>query len=622
MSGILGIFNRNGNPVKKKIAEDMFETMSYLGSDEHDLWIDGPVALAHAMLWNTPESKYEHLPLYQDEYVLTMDARIDNRDELAKELELPDRPMSEIGDSEFVLAAYRKWGEECSKHLLGDFAFVIWDRKRQQLFCSRDYIGVKQFYYYLDNEKFVFSNDIKVLLACSEIEILYDDDAIAKYLRPDFNVEQDFTFYENVHKLLPARSITVRRDEKKETIYWKAEECPKIRYENIDQYLDSARKLLEKAVYVRIRSAYPVASHLSGGLDSSSIAVLASRKLAESGQSLTGFNWIPALDGSDISNYYEWNNSKKIALLENIEHQAIGLSEEDIFDIYKTLNVMHGDTLHFWYESQIQKYANNKNMRVILSGTGGDQFISHKGLIPKVRISWKKRFKKVHRTLVSESLGSRDLILKYIQKFYSFIVYRAMPDWLLCIYNGSYCSYRVPKYMQPTIAKKIKKLQANIWQTNNMNIRNSMLSNVSNGSIQARLESWDISGKSNKIEYRYPLLDRKLVEFALGIPEDLFYHNGQERFLFRHIIEKLLPQEVIWFDTKYEPKRVKNYIETTQKSQKLWRNLYNFEDKNCKYFKLDELFREIDMCKSENHGIIAYIASSILIIESLKKGKE
>jgi len=145
MSGFFGIFNRNRKPVERTMAEKMLEKMSEWEPDESDLWIDGSMALGHAMLWNTPESKYEHLPLQKYAYILTMDARIDNRDELAKELDLPDCPMSEIGDSEFILAAYQKWGEECPKHLLGDFTFVIWDTKKQQLFCARDPLGIKLF---------------------------------------------------------------------------------------------------------------------------------------------------------------------------------------------------------------------------------------------------------------------------------------------------------------------------------------------------------------------------------------------------------------------------------------------------------------------------------------------
>jgi len=110
MSGFFGIFNRNGKPVEGNVANKMLDAMSYWEPDERDLYIDGPIAMGHAMLWNTPESKYEHLPLVKDGYVLAMDARIDNREELTKEIELPDRSMSEIGDSEFILGAYKKWG--------------------------------------------------------------------------------------------------------------------------------------------------------------------------------------------------------------------------------------------------------------------------------------------------------------------------------------------------------------------------------------------------------------------------------------------------------------------------------------------------------------------------------
>jgi len=144
VSGIFGVFNRNTKRVNKDTINIMLDAMSYWESDDHGIWINGTVAFGHTMLWNTPESKYEHLPLEKNAYVLTMDARIDNRDELAKELVLPDLPLEKIGDSEFILSAYRKWGEDCPKYLLGDFAFAIWDGNKRQLFCARDHVGIKQ----------------------------------------------------------------------------------------------------------------------------------------------------------------------------------------------------------------------------------------------------------------------------------------------------------------------------------------------------------------------------------------------------------------------------------------------------------------------------------------------
>lgn len=203
MSGFFGIFNRNGKPVEEEIVDNMLEAMSYWDPDEKAVRMDGPVALGHAMLWNTPESKYEHLPLKQDAYILTMDARIDNREELAKEIELPDRPMGEIGDSEFILGAYKKWGEECPKHLLGDFAFSIWDTKKEQLFCVRDHVGIKSLYYYLDENKFIFSNDIRSIIEYPDIDTKYNDDAMALYIMTCDVLHSEWTFYQNIIKLPP-----------------------------------------------------------------------------------------------------------------------------------------------------------------------------------------------------------------------------------------------------------------------------------------------------------------------------------------------------------------------------------------------------------------------------------
>ncbi|MCK5538063.1 MAG: hypothetical protein KAI79_14655 [Bacteroidales bacterium] len=619
MSVICGIFNRNGNPVDKKIVDDMFKAMTYWESDEHDFWIDGPRVFGHAMFWNTPESKYEHLPLQKDVYVLTMDARIDNRDELANELQLPNCPMSEIGDSEFILAAYQKWGEECPKYLLGDFSFVIWDDKKQQLFCSRDYIGIKSFYYYLDDEKFIFSNEIKVLLSYVEIEYILNEDAIAYYLKYDFLAEQDTTFYSNIHKLLPATTMTIKSNEKKVYTYWKAEECSKIRYKSLDEYIYHARELLEKAVYTRIRSIYPIATHLSGGLDSSSIATLASRKLAENGHTLTGFNWIPILDNDISQNYFEWAHSHKIALLENIEHKAIKLSENDVWDIYKTLDITLGNAISFWYEYPIQKYARKKNIRVILSGTGGDQFISHKGRRDTTVFSWREE---VYGILYSKDLKIRDRIVKIIKS----IIRSIVPHWIFCIYNKRYCSFKVPKYIKPSMSKLIKSLRSRNELTNSINMRNSMLNELCNGSLQSRIDAWSTLGRLNQVEYRYPLLDRRLVEFALSIPEEIFNKNGKERFLFRRIIEELLPQEIVWFNTKYEPKRVEEYMKISKKAQSEWKKLYISRHEN-PYINVDTLFNEIDRQSQKNdissadYDRITTVTSVILLLEFFNKGK-
>ncbi|UPT77274.1 asparagine synthase-related protein [Sulfurovum sp. XGS-02] len=629
MSGIFGIFNRDGKPVDKKIVETMLEAMCYWKPDDHGVWSEGPVALGHTMLWNTPESKLEHLPNRKNSHVITMDARLDNREELAEKLEILDRPIDQITDSDFILSAYEKWGEACPKHLLGDFAFAIWDEKKQQMFCARDHIGIKPFYYYMDDEKFVFSNEIKGILSHVGIAKVLNDDAVAYYLKHTLLSDLDMTFYENIYKLHAATSITIRIDKKQQNIYWRAEECPKIRYDSLDEYIKHARELLEEAVNARIRSVYAIGSHLSGGIDSSSIAVLASRKLHERGDRLTGFNWTPVLDKDADIDYFEWGNSKKIASLENIEHQAIDLSEEDIFALYKTIDITQGDSIAFWYEHQIQKYANKQNIRVILSGTGGDEFLSNSSYGYIAGFFWKGEFKRAFRALRLEGFRSRYPILGFIKRFYREVILPSVPDWLYCIHSGTYCSFnKVSNYIKPSMKTLIKGLSSNDKLLPSFGVRNTMLNALNDGLIQTRVESWNVSGVSDRIEYRYPLLDKRIVEFALGIPEEIFRQEGKNRFLFRRAIEGLLPKEIIWSNTKYEPKRVEKYMVISQKAQIKWMKSYTMADQENKYFKLDSIFRDIDMgsCKESvsksNYGMITTITNLILAIEACKRYKK
>ena len=127
MSGIVGVYYLDGRPVCQKDLEGMSLILAHRGPDCAGLWSEGAVGLGHRLLWTTPESLHEHLPMVSTSgnIVLTADARIDNRDQLIADLGLGDRAAEDITDSVLILAAYEKWGERCPARLLGDFAFVI-----------------------------------------------------------------------------------------------------------------------------------------------------------------------------------------------------------------------------------------------------------------------------------------------------------------------------------------------------------------------------------------------------------------------------------------------------------------------------------------------------------------
>lgn len=148
MSGICGIVSLSGEPLRPESLGPAIARLRRRGPDGVDIWQSEEVALGHTLLATTPEALVEKLPLRHPETgcVITADARIDNRDELFTLLGLT-QPGRIIGDGELILRAYLRWGEACPEHLLGDFAFAIWDPRCRALFCARDHTGMRQLIY-------------------------------------------------------------------------------------------------------------------------------------------------------------------------------------------------------------------------------------------------------------------------------------------------------------------------------------------------------------------------------------------------------------------------------------------------------------------------------------------
>ena len=624
MSGVFGIFNRNGNPVDKKIADDMLNSMSSWNPDESNLWSNGPVTLGHAMLWNTPESKFEHLPLEKEAYILTMDARIDNRDELLKELELPDRPMSEIGDSEFILAAYEKWGEECPKHLLGDFAFVIWDEKIQQLFCVRDHIGIKLFHFYLSDELFVFSNDIEAILAHNKVSRTLDNQIVATFLKDEGIHTRRRTFFDKIKKLPPASTLVVTRSSVIEKKYWKIEKVPSIQYKTYEEYVVRLKILLENAVEVRLRTDFPVVSHLSGGIDSSPIAVVAARKLRKINQNLHAFNWINIPQGDEYE-YEAWSFSRRIAVQENIIHKEFRIDPQFIADQYEAHNFLTRGTMYYWEEYVVQDMVENIGARSILSGWGGDELVSHRGssyLADRLEnkkyfdalkhVFYEKKYLKqtwiqVFKQMIKIVIPSN--VINYLAKWRRKVHSLEMPINTECTTKEFSKFMNTHKYKQYKFVPDVRKQQLVLFHY---------------GHLQDRIESWGLSAFPKRIEYKYPLLDKRIVEFAMGIPTEMYYpKKGLGRHLMQNTVAELLPSDIAWFpkpnETKINEQNRKRYIATLKIIQKKYINRNDtFENKYVNYKQIQEILKTFELEKYNPYNLDSVVVA-IQLIHSIKK---
>ena len=558
MSGIFGFFNRNGKPADKKIADAMLEAVSYWDPDERHVVLEGAIAFGHAMLWNTPESKYEHPPLQRDGLMLTMDARIDNRDELVNKLDLPDRPLERIGDSEFILAAYRKWGEECPEHLLGDFSFVIWDEEKQMLFCARDHIGVKPFYYHTGKDLFVFGNDMRSLLAHQEVAADLDDEAVALYLNKGELWHPTLTFYESIRKLPPASIMTVTNSAVSTRTYWKPEDCLKPdRYADFNSYQNRLRELLEDAVRVRLRTGYRVSSHLSGGLDSSTVAVLAARQLAQMQKSLKAFSWISSPKKEDDHTHYEWSNSRLVAQHEGMDLEHINLDGKNLSEILMHHDISYNDTVDLWYEFILRKKAQAEDIRTVLSGWGGDELISHNGRAYYSDLFRQGRVLDALKGLWHECRQKKNKKRCFISRFYRKVFLPSLPYRFLCLMPRVNCAQY--DYLQCATGSFVRfARQRSVHPLTFMykkDIRTDQLDLYRQGHIVSRLESWSSSAFENRLEYSFPLLDRRIVELAMRLPADFYYHNGTNRLLFRNAVTGIVPERIQWGNFKHEPKR-------------------------------------------------------------------
>ena len=165
MSGIAGIIRFDGKPADHTQIAAMTSAMARRGPDEINHWMHGAVALGHCMLRTTPESLGQSQPLvgYNESLVLVMDGRFDNRADIARALRRKGTALRTHSDAELLLHAYMVWGKDCPQRFIGNFAFAIWDTHRNTLFCARDHLGIKPFYYTLNSKFFSFASDGKRL---------------------------------------------------------------------------------------------------------------------------------------------------------------------------------------------------------------------------------------------------------------------------------------------------------------------------------------------------------------------------------------------------------------------------------------------------------------------------
>ncbi|MGH9718363.1 MAG: asparagine synthetase B family protein [Candidatus Acidiferrales bacterium] len=286
MSGILGIVRPGGGPVDQALVRALTRFLAFRGPDARDVWCGGSIGLGHAMLRTTEEAGRERLPMGLDgQFWITSDARLDERAELFAQLVEAGRKLARNSpDSEMILHAYAAWGESCVERLRGDFAFGIWDARRKSLFCARDHLGIKPFYF-ADCQDFVlFSNTLDCVRMHPGVPDELNEAAIADFLLFGLNCDAATTTFRAIRRLPPAHFLRVSAEGLRIGRYWSLPVDGRIRYSRADDYVEQFQILLRNAVGDRLRGGR-VGVLLSGGLDSSAVAATARELSPERGDS-------------------------------------------------------------------------------------------------------------------------------------------------------------------------------------------------------------------------------------------------------------------------------------------------------------------------------------------------
>lgn len=507
-----------------------------------------------------------------DGLTIAADVRLDNRAELCAELGLHAAEPEDRVDAELILRAYQRWGTDCARRFLGDFAFAIWDESAGRLFCARDFVGVRPFYYHHSpsDGSFVFASDLRAMAAHPGVPSQLDLTFVASVLKTGTGkfVHPEYTYYHSLKKLAPAHCLTVDANGLRCWAYWQPGKTSERRYADEQDYVEELLTLLQAAVACRVSSPQPVGAHISGGLDSSSVAVLAHRALLAQGRVVTGFSWSPPLpqDPSEMLPNDERKLVEAVRAAENLPIRYTSLTPAHILaHARRDITLQPTTTLQF--ELAASEDAARLGIRTMLSGWGGDELLAFNG-----RGYFSDLWRRGRWLTLQRELSQRARLHggKVWRQWITDGIYPLIPTGILSRLRSddSSAPRPLPGYLRPEFAAALSRVDplTSSDAGERPGVRRMQIALLQHGHLSYRMESWASHGATLGLSYAFPLLDRRLVEFALSIPDYFFFKNGWKRYLYRTAMAGILPDSVRWQKIKEDPAMVKAATSTQKQA--------------------------------------------------------
>jgi asparagine synthase (glutamine-hydrolysing) len=518
----------------------MAEAIRHRGPDDFGFYHDAWAHLSQRRL-SIVDIEGGHQPMSNETGALwiTFNGEIYNHRALRPELEQAGHRYKTHSDTETILHAYEEHGPECLRLFRGMFAFALWDAKQQRLFCARDRVGIKPFYYYWDGRVFAFASEIKALLEHPAISPLLAEDALPEALAFGYT-SGDHTLFQNIRKLMPGHRMMFNvgspRPELKCERYW---DIPVGGgdHPDLDErgWIAETRRRLEESVQMHRMSDVPLGVFLSGGLDSSAIAALTQRGASRPVQTFAV--------GYAEAKFSELSYARQVALALGADHREVVVGMDDFFGALPKL-IWHEDEPIAW-PSSVPLYFVSKlaaqDVKVVLTGEGSDELFAgyerYRWLDLNQR--WADRYAIVPnrvRSAVREWIATSPLLGAGLRRKLRHTPLGREFGFESLFLQNFYCAFDTCRYED----------YMGYWneRAQSSPLGRTLYADQKTYLVELLMKQ-DQMSMAASIESRVPFLDHAFVEFAARIPDRLKIFGRTQKYILKAAVQDLLPRAIV-----------------------------------------------------------------------------
>jgi asparagine synthase (glutamine-hydrolysing) len=547
MSAIFGIIDFEGRPIDPEWIKSMQSDLAHRGPDGYSLYQEESMFMGHMLLQVTPESIYDTSPYEEEGFVITANARLDEREALMDRLNIPPSEQIVITDPLLLLRSFRKFGKDFVKDIYGDFAFAIWDKEKKELFCARDQIGVKPFLYYFEDNRFVFSTELKTIIKLPFVKTELDD-IIMRDDCFDIDYEAQISNWKNVYRLPRANHLVISSNNSGLYLYWT------LQYQKNDLFSDveSSAKALKQAGLIavedRMKTNYNVGVPLSGGLDSGSIACIAAQYSKKSEKNIYSFSSMldPKLKSEENKDETEYIRAV-IAQEKNI---IPGFFYSSQLSFYKNL-MSRFDRYYLicspynYVDETLYENFERVKVRRLLSGYVGDITVSNRSILPLAHLFLAGKFISMFQ------LGKqikKQMNLSFFQLIKVHLIGPLSPYFIKNIWHlirGNKPNWKidVPIFLRPDEKVEFNKKRKEYYRKQ-LNYNFKIEEHILPHNYEVFREDFDTGSSHYQLEMTHPLMDRRVLECLMKIPVEYFYADGFYRGLIKKAMKDILPDEI------------------------------------------------------------------------------